>query len=407
MSYVRLQIEETPRPEGAVTTTPYRISTVSCDMPITSFRIAPGPGHLDRSDELRNFEGSVSRLIDAFEPDGAIAERMYLNNMVFLMQISGFVSTITVGAGTAATPGINSTTATGVNAINSTTINVASTVGFPDVGSLSLAGGTAFAYTGKTATSFTGCGSHAATAGGETIVDVLPTGAIKHVFNKRGGSVAKTAQLIAAYSDQSVFFKGQGFGVQALSFSAAGEVTADLAGLVFLRTTDPSITPAIDAGSIVPMRRADMTLSWLTGSGETDDFSVSIANPLVRRKTFGMTTRSYYSDKMFHGDDRVAVTGSIPKYTLATADIDALLAASVFVGTARWRSDRNIGATSYPYSMDLAMPACQLVGGSPDELGNQRRRGASYDWFAAWDETLGYDARVSIVCSITAIETYI
>ena len=406
MSYLRLQIEETARYENAPVITPYRVSTVARDIPITAFRLSPEPQPLSRADELRNIEGEIADIPDFFEPSGSYAERAYLNDLVFLLQISGFVSTITAGNGTAATTGINATTAVGVNGVNSATINVVLTAGFPSVGSLTLAGGAAFAYTGKTDTSFTGCGAHAATTGGETVVDVLPTGTYKHVFNKRGGKVAKTAQFIAAYTEETRFIRGQGYGVSQLGLTSAGEVSADLMGLVYVRTADPALSPTLDAPAILPMRRADLQLSWLAGTGETDDFTVAIANPLARRKTFGLSTRSYFADKMFHADERVRVTGTIPKYSLANADIDALIAASTFAALARFRSDVNIGATNYPYSMNLDMPACQLTGGQDDELGNKRRFGASYDWAARWDMTAGYDARFSIVGAIPALETY-
>jgi hypothetical protein len=53
------------------------------------------------------------------------------------------------------------------------------------------------------------------------------------------------------------------------------------------------------------------------------------------------------------------------------------------------------------------MPACQIVGGGPDDLGNHRRYGGSFDWFAAHDETAGYDCRITLSNAVTAIETYV
>jgi hypothetical protein len=406
MSYVRLQIEETARYEGAPSITPYRVSTVARDMPIRTFRLSPEPQPLSRADELRNIEGEIADIPDFFEPSGSFAERAYLNVLVFLLQFCGFVSTITAGAGTVATPGINATTITGVNGLNSAVVNVASTAGFPNAGTFFF-GANLVTYTGKTDTSFTGCGTHPATTGGEAVGDVLPTGTYKHVFAKRGGSIAKTAQLIAAYTEAARFIRGQGYGCSSIGLNALGELTADLMGLVYVRTADPALTPVLDAPTILPMRRADLQICWLAGSAETDDFTVAIANPLERRKTFGLSTRSYFADKMFHGNERVRVTGSIPKFAMANADLDALIAASTFAALARWRSDVNIGATSYPYSMNLDMPSCQLSGGQDDELSNNRRFGSSYDWVAKWDMTAGYDAKISIVNAIPALETYV
>lgn len=343
MSYIEYRTEESPRYEGAPTTAPTRISTVAKFMPITAARINPAPQHIDRADELRNIEGSVPRILDEFQPDGNITERAYPNLIPFILLINGWQATITPG---------------GAGVMD------------PDGGA-------------------------------------IPAGATRIVFTKRGGLTAKTAQLILAYDEAGVFLKGQGFGCNNLTLNAAGEMSADLTGIVVQRIADPALTPSYDSQAIHHFRRADMQLTWLTGSGESDDFTLASANPLERRDSFGTTLRSYYPDKLFHGNERVAVTGSIPKYSLDADDVDALLAASTFSGTAKWISDIVIGATTYKYSMWLQMPSCQLIGGQADELGNRRRYGASYDWFAAWDETAGFDAKWTIVCATAALETFV
>ena len=67
--------------------------------------------------------------------------------------------------------GVASTTATGVQLINSAVLNVAATTGFATTFGTALLAGIPFTYTGVTGTSFTGCGPHAATAGGEAVLD--------------------------------------------------------------------------------------------------------------------------------------------------------------------------------------------------------------------------------------------
>jgi hypothetical protein len=280
----------------------------------------------------------VPRLLDAFTPDGDLNMRAYANSLPSLLVAAGFNNTIT--------------------------------------------------------------------AGGAGVMDpdavLIPTGAQRHVLTKRGGLNPKTLQIIFGYTEQSVFIKGSGIGVAGWTLNAAGDFTATLNALVFKRISDPVLTPVLDTQAIPPFRRADVFLTWLTGSGESDDFSMSATNTLVRRKSFSANVRSYFSDRLFHGDERVTITGTIPKYSLDPDDLDALMAASVFAAKCRYKSDVNIGATAYPYSMWVEMPACQLIGGQPDELGNHRRFGASFDWWAAWDEASGYDVKITIVNNVPA-----
>jgi hypothetical protein len=341
---IQIKTEESPVYEGATTaTTPYRLSTVAAYMPIQSARIDPGPQLLDRSDEVRGIEGALARLINGYEPAGSLSVRAYLDSLVFLLNASGMTDTITTGNGV---------------------------ITDPDSA-------------------------------------VIPTGAYRHVFTKRGGITAKTLQVILSYVDEGVHLRGNGFGVSGLTLNAAGEVTADLMGLVVANVADPNLTPVLPAGSIYPLRRGDMSLTWLSNSGTTDDFTMSLANPLNRRSSLGLTPPSFFPDKMEHGDERVYLTGSIPKSALADADVDNLISAGTFSATAKWKTPVAVAPSTYKYSMWIQMPACQYVGGQPDELANKRHLGGSFDWFAAWDEVTGYDFKITIVCGISQLEAYV
>lgn len=401
---VQLAMEESPRYEGAPATTPYRVSTTVHYLPGQNARVSPNPQLLDRSDEMRGIEGGVAQLIDGYDPDGAIAIRAYPNSLTWILQTLGLTGAYVAGGATVTDE--NETTAVGVNALNSATLNVVSTAEFPTSGTF-IMGGVATTYSGKTDTSFTGCGNHAATTGGEVINGNIPVNANKWTFTKRGGITAKTLQMILAYVDEATFLRGQGFGCSQLGVTADGAVTAEMQGLVVARIADPNLTPTFDSPAIPHLRRGDLYLSWLTGSGVTEDFSVSIANPLVKRRTLGRLPSSYFPDVMEHGTDRVRLTGSIPKTVLDPDDYDAMVAATSFAAKARWKSPTNIGATSYPYTMWIRMPAVQYVGGGPDEISNARRFGQSLDFWAAWDVTAGYDFRITLANAITsaALET--
>ncbi|RDI73311.1 hypothetical protein Gocc_2911 [Gaiella occulta] len=399
---VQIVSEETPRPEGAATTAPYRLSSGNVLwLPGQTVKLRPNPQFLSRDDELRGIEGAVPQLLDHYEPDLTLKVRAYPDLLVWLLQVVGLTGTYTAGGAT--TTDANKTTATGVNALNSAVVNVASTADFPASGTF-IMGGVATAYTGKTATSFTGCGAHAATVGGEAINGNAPTGTNKWVFGKRGGITAKTFQALLAFVDEGVFLKGQGCGLTQLGMDAEGNIDASGQALVAARVADPNLAPAFTTQAVPHFRRGDLSLSWLTGSGTTENFSFLIANQLTPRRTLSLATPSYFPDVMEHGDDKVKLTGAIPKTVLDPDDYDALVAASTWSARARWQSPKMIGATSYPYTMWIEMPACQYTDGEPDDLANKRRFGQTLNYWAAWDEAAGYDFRITLVNGLTSAQ---
>jgi hypothetical protein len=403
VDFALLQLEESPIYEGAIGlgTTPYRVATESLYLPVTAAQLSPNPAYKDRRDELRSIAGAVPMIIESYAPGGQIAENAYVHDLTWLLELAGFAGTFT--AGSATTPGPESTTATGVNALNSAVVNVASTAGFPTAGSF-VFGGVATTYTGITPTSFTGCGNHAATVGGETINDLVPTGASKWVFAKRTGIVARTAQIITNYADEATKLQGNGYAVSDLALTADGALTATLLGLVLKRlAVDTTSVPVYATSAIPPVRRGDLSLTWLNGSAVPGDFSLQITNPLAPIRTLSITPPSNYPDQMEFGDVQAELTGSIPKRILAAADYDALMAATTFSAKARFKTAKVIGATTYTYTVVIEMPACQYVGGDADPIGNKRRFGATFNFAAAYDEVTGRDVRITLVNDVTAL----
>ena len=338
---VQIAIEETPRYENATLSSPYRISTNVKYLPVQSVRINPAPIFMDRGDEVRGTEGAPAQIIDGFEPDGAIAMRAYVNDLAYLLPLAGWTGTHTTSTGTTTDPD------------------------------------------------------------GSTIA----VGAHKWVFDKRVGVTAKTAQLQVCYADELVFLKGQGFGIQNMTLNAAGELACDMAGLVLLNQTDPNLTPTFDAATLLPIRKGDLALTWLASTGTTEDFSLAISSPLLRVKSLGATSAGFYPDQLLFGDEKVKVTGTMPKSALADADIDALMAGTTFNAKAKWQTPINASGST-KYAVWVEMPACQYIGGQPDELANKRRFGGSFDFFASWSESAGYDARITLVNMVAATETY-
>lgn len=403
-SFLQLQMEESPRYEGAPAVAPYRLATEKVYFPTTSGGFDPEPQHDDRADELRGAEGDPELLIETYEPEGGIEERCYLNNLTWLLALAGLQYVATPGG--AAVTGPQQTTVVGVNGLNSAVVNVVSTAGWESTGSFVM-GGVATTYTGKTATSFTGCGNHAATVGGEVVNDLVPAGVTKWVFSKRGGITAKTAQIIAQYEAEAVTLRGQGFGVSEIKLDAAGKLVADIMGLVVGNIAPSADVPVYDSAQIPAVRRGDLFLTWLAAGGTIEDFNLTLSNPLERVRSQSLETPSYFADLMEHGDEKVRLGGSIPKRRLADADIDATMAATPFAAKAQWRTPKNIGATSKKYLLHVDMPRCQLTKASIARLSNNRRHGGSYDWVARQDETLGYDFRVTLLNAVSSIETYV
>lgn len=407
VDFVEFAIEESPNnePQFASTVAPYRKSTNKLYPPARTARLSPTPTPLSRSDELRGISGEVRRLADDYAPSGSFSSRAYGDLMTWLFDLAGFDGTYTAGGALVTNP--NKTTATGVNALNSAVVNVGDTTSFPATGTFIMSA-TAVTYTGKTATSFTGCSNHPATTGGEAINGNVPTGANKWVFAKRSGTVvARTAKIRTNYAPENVCLEGYGFALSSLGIAADASVTADLMGLYMRRlAADTSTTPAIPASTIYPFRRGDLYVSALANGGTLSDFTIAIANSLERVKSMSLPTPSLWPDQMELGDDQVQVSGTIPKRVLTGVDMDALISATSFAMTARWLAGGDLVGTTN-YGMWAEFPAVQIVGGDADELQDTRRRGVDLSWFAAWDETAGYDARFTLVNGIAAVETYV
>lgn len=443
---VQLAYEHTPRFENAPTTTPYDVSTAVRYMPAQSFRITPAPAPQNREDEIRGIEGAVPQVLNGYAPAGDVSVRSYANDMIFLLGLCGYQATVTAGAATLDTwtiaqggtwTGGTFTLTVGAQVTNPIPYNATaaqvqsalgalSTVGVNNVvcsgGPLPGAPVTAI-FTGAlggiattitaTATGLTGSTptvtlTHTATgaSGGVQLPDggYAPSGVNIWTFTKRAGLFPKTAQVTIVYFNEAVYLQGQGFALTQLGGNAAGAITGTLLGLVFGRLqNDPNLTPAYDTQAIPWFREGDARLTWLGGSAVSNDFTWSIANPLEALNTLGVS--SFFPDTIFQGPGRVLVTGTVPKRSIAGADIDALISAGTFSSLYTARSPKMIGSGAtgtYPYCFFLQEPACQYIGGDIDPLTNARRFGSSFNWFAAYDEAAGYDAKFVITSALAA-----
>lgn len=321
--YSQLKFEESGVGNETVTPT---ASTKVLYPPLTEFEVNPGVSHLERDDELRGIDEPIQPLPEKYDPTWSLASRMYPDVMGFLLKWI--------------------------------------------------------------------LGPPVTTAGNGVITDpdsvVIPAGCHRHVWTAPygpSGASPRTVSGKVAYVDQAQYFDLRGAACQELALAMAdsggGRVTASGPACFFNEGTNPSLTPAYESLDTPPfMRRHLAIVTWLAGTATTEDWDVSIANPVEVLRTLGIT--SAYPDLIEKGDGPIKVTGSIRKRATDTQDFAALLAGTRFAIKARWQSDKII-ASAYPYRMWLEGDGAQMISGGPQALANRRRIGAEYGWVLSSD----------------------
>lgn len=447
--YVQIACEESPRYENAPSTAPYRVATDLLYLPGMQVSYGPNPSHLARGDEMRGIIAEPSRIVQLFEPGGNATLHGYLNAFTWFLEAAGFTGVRTAGTGTNE---VQTVTITGgpTGGGFTLTFGAQTTYSLPynasaaDVqaalwllssilpGGVSVTGGPGPAtpyvvrFTGLSAATdvATMTAAHTFTGGAGPNIAVSVTtpgvasaitdpdgrkvgpGASKWVFDKRGGAVAKTLQFLLGRPREGVFERGQGVGVASLALDVNGDITADLTGLVYQNIFDPGLTAAFESSAIIPTLQSDLALTWgLSNTAISNDFGVTVANPIQRVRDLSLGSK--FSGRMEHTGEPNTLSGTVGKDSLADADIDALLNATTFSATARWRTLKEVGSSGSMYGLWITMPACQYTGGTLDPVAARRRFGGSFNWFAALDEGAGYDARITVVNAVAAINTFV
>lgn len=301
-------------------------STKTLYSPILTAKPDQGVTPLDRSDELRNQDQPLSLLPEAYEPSwGDYEVRMYPDVLGFRLKHILGAPTTTAGNGVITDP---DTTA-------------------------------------------------------------IPTGAYRHVWTAPfgpAGANPQTTEAVFAYKDQSTFFKVRGMACTELGITNPQEggsrLSAEGIATYMSRIADPSQTPAYESLAIRPFTRGNLSLpTWLSGSGTHEEFELSIANPLDAVRSMSAASRS--PDSIEYAEELRRVTGSLAQRNLDPDDWDALVNATAFSAIARWVSE-SIIASAYPYKFYAEMPNCQYSGGEVQELGNQRRHSANFEFAATY-----------------------
>lgn len=451
--FLQIALEESPVPEGQATSVaPYRIASEKLYVAARAGKLGPGPEYLRRDDEMRGVLGTPPALIETFNPDGSISERCYLDDITWFLSLAGFVGTATPG-GAAGTNEVQTVTITGTPTGGTFTLTYDGQTTAPiaynaasaavqaalealrniGTGNVLVAGGpgpgTPYTVTfqgrlaGRNVNQMTATGAFTGGAAPAVAVTTttpgvagpvadpdggtIPVGATKWVFVKRDAILAQTARILGNYATEALALQGSGYAFSSLNLNAGGELTGDMMGIVLQRLGVSALTPVLTSLAVPPIRRGNLFVSWLANGGPLSDFSFSIANSLERVRTMALDPPSTFPDRLEYGDEQVKLTGTIPKRILTAADIDALMNAGTFAAKARWQTPKAIGATTYPYSMWVDMPAAQYVSGDFDELGNKRRYGSSFGFEAQYDEAAGYDVRITVVNATPSVATYV
>lgn len=307
------------------------LSTKVIYEPLNEFDVDPKPSHLERDDELRNVDEPISVLSEAYDPEWSLEQRAYPDSLAF--ELKGIF------------------------------------------------------------------GNPVTTPGDGIITDPdavpIPATATRHVWTAPygpSGASPLTTERIAAYKDESTFFKLKGCGTQQLALESPekGGVKLKASGpaLHLARISDPALTPAYESLSIAPFERGHCTIqTQLGGSAVTEDFNVEVENPMDTVRSLGIASK--FPDVLEKGDGPIVVSGSIPKRHIDPDDFDALMAATGFALKVRWQSTVNIAATSYKYTLWLECLNAQYMTGKPQALANKRRLGATFDWKATYAGVAG------------------
>lgn len=327
LAYARLRRETTNAPGNESVTPTY--ATKVLYPPATSVTPTLNPSPLMRDDEIRNIDEPLAIVPEMYAPSWAIESRMYPDTVGFLL------------AGALGAP---------------TTTNGDGVITDPD-----------------------------------TVA--IPASCYRHVWTAPfvTGSIPSTMDLTLAYRDQSMYFSLKGCATDSIGIaspeSGGARITASGPALYMDNISNPSLTPSYEALTILPFMRRHLTVSWLSGSATTEDFSLSIANPVETVRSLGIA--SAYPDVVEKAESPVTFTGSIPKRQLDETDYDALVAATGFAATAKWVSS-SIIASAYPYKLFIEFANCQYTGGNPGALENRRRIGASFDFKATTTGSAGH-----------------
>lgn len=216
----------------------------------------------------------------------------------------------------------------------------------------------------------------------------VPTGVTRHVWTVPVAQLA-TIMGVVGYKDQGLFLSYRGGACNKLDLSVSdtdGTLIKGTYNVNWLgQIADPAYTPAVEALSVLPFKRQNITLTWLGGSAAADDFTVSLGNPVDQFASLG--SGSKWPDQLLKGDGPITATGTMSKRQIGVTDYNALIAGTPFAWKMKWASD-SIATGAYKHQFWLSGPQAQYISGDgPNPLTAARHIGGDFNWYASSDGT--------------------
>lgn len=347
MRYAKLEIEKAGKvgnegEEGEVMAEAHYL-------PANEVGFLPNPAMLDRSDEIRAIEGRTTGAQNDYGPTGSLITRGYTRYLGALLAILFGECTSTEGDG-------------------------------------------------------------------EEVKDpagvAIPKKAFRHVFSKKTGPTPRSARLTTAYFDKWVLARG--LTINSLAFALADDgvkATAQtMANYLTRLAVDPEDTVDQEAFSVLPFRRRNVTVTTptlettvlLNSIDFTMEQSLEAVRPMGIATGWPQATERANSPEGF-----LRLGGSLTRRDFDSVDWDALISAAIFGLSFHFESEQAVPGVEggeYPTSMWVETDGAQYTGGGPENLKQQARHEASYDWQAGASAAEEDDFTCTIV---NDVESYI
>jgi hypothetical protein len=337
--YAKLELESAQGNELVASTV---TATKKWFVPAEEIGFAPNPNLLDRSDEIRQFDGRVVQAQNGYAPTGSVNLRAYTRYLGFLLLLLFGEVTTVEGDGT----------------------------------------------TKK-----------------DPLEALIPKKAWMHTFKKKAGSTPLTAKATLAYYDKWIEARSLSVGSMAFSLADDGVKAAVTTMANYLKriTADPADTPEGEAFSVLPFRRRNLKVETpsLAATKLLDSIDFSLEQSLEPVLPLGLATGwPQATERQNNPDGFLKLSGSMSRRDFDPVDWDALISAAVFGLKFIFESEQLIPGTetgTHPYAMYVITNGAQFTGGGPENLKQQARHEANYDWQAGSSESAKSDVEVVVV----------
>lgn len=217
-----------------------------------------------------------------------------------------------------------------------------------------------------------------------------PAATYKHVWDSAtiDPSIVRSVQMQRSWGNNTgLYIKDRGVTCTGLDLTvgdqnAPSTFSAAYSGLYQTDISNPSLTPAYDATTVLPFYRANFSVqSWLTGSSTPINATFSFTNPVEPAPGFSTSQWPTAWQRPDAAGSVPRLTGTLDLSSVDIQDYQAFLSGASFTYKCRWLSTQNIGATSYKYTMWI-QGACSYSGYDSGTMEHNLRNAASVPFTA-------------------------